>query len=250
VSAPAPGPRAAVQGPTAGAPETAAVRSMFDRIAPSYDLLNRLLSAGIDARWRRAAIRDLGLTPGGAVLDLCTGTADLLIEQLGRDRTSRGVGLDLSEQMLRRGRDKLERRGCEARAALLSADAVRLPFGADQFDGALVAFGIRNVGRPSEALYEVLRVLRPGARLVVLEFAMPAQPLAAVYKLYFRHVLPRVGGLVSGDRAAYEYLPRSVERFATAGELRALLDECGFVRLRQRRLSGGIAYLTSGERSA
>ena len=250
MSAPTRGPSAGVLGPTAGAPETAAVRSMFDRIAPSYDLLNRVLSVGIDARWRRAAIRDLGLTPGGTVLDLCTGTADLLVEQLGRDRTSRGIGLDLSVEMLRRGRDKLARLGGVAPAALLAGDAVRLPFGADQFDGALVAFGIRNVGRPSEALCEALRVLRRGARLVVLEFAMPRQPLAAVYKLYFRHVLPWVGGLVSGDRAAYEYLPRSVERFATAGELRALLGECGFVRLQQRRLTGGIAYLTSGEKAA
>src|SRR5512140_3760932 len=132
--------------PTPGAPERAAVRSMFDRIAPRYDLLNRLLSAGIDVRWRRRAVDALAREPGARVLDLCTGTADLLLEFLRRDARNRGLGLDLSREMLARGAAKLRRAGADGRAALCAGDAEGLPFREGAFDGALVAFGIRNVG--------------------------------------------------------------------------------------------------------
>jgi len=186
---------------------------MFDRIAPRYDLLNRLLSAGVDQRWRRACVDFAGLAAPARLLDLCTGTADLLIEALSRDARHGGLGVDLSGEMLRRGASKLLRRGLRVRASLAAADAERLPLAAGRFDAVLVAFGVRNLGDPARALAEARRVLRPGGRLVVLEFGLPRGPLGALYRVYFGRILPRVGRLVSGDRAAYRYLPASVAQF-------------------------------------
>jgi demethylmenaquinone methyltransferase/2-methoxy-6-polyprenyl-1,4-benzoquinol methylase len=235
--------------PTPGAPEKAAVRSMFDRIAPRYDLLNRLLSAGIDVRWRRASVDLLGLSGPARVLDLCTGTADVLIEALARDTGRWGLGVDLSTEMLVRGRRKLGRQGLATRGVLCSGDAERLPILGAQFDAAVVAFGIRNVGDIEAAFREVARVLRPGGRFVVLEFSMPAGALGRVYRLYFGRVLPWVGGLVSRDRGAYSYLPASVERFATPSELQSLLERTGFIHVQRRALTGGIAHLYRAEKA-
>lgn len=234
--------------PTPGAPEKAAVQSMFDRIAPRYDLLNRLLSGGTDVRWRRRAVDFL--EPGGSarVLDLATGTADLLIEALGRHPGNRGWGVDLSTRMLAHAAPKLRRQGLAGRCALAAGDAERLPLREGSFDGALIAFGIRNVGDPEQGLRELWRVLRPGGRLVVLEFALPRGLLGRAYRLYFTQVLPRIGGLVSGDRGAYAYLPASVERFASPDELSGLMARAGFVDVTRRRLTAGIAWLHRGSR--
>jgi demethylmenaquinone methyltransferase/2-methoxy-6-polyprenyl-1,4-benzoquinol methylase len=220
---------------------------MFDRIAPRYDLLNRLLSAGVDARWRRRAVDALDPAAGARVLDLCTGTADLLIEALGRTPAGQGVGLDLSPAMLSRGGEKLRRRGLAGRSALLCGDGERLPVASASFDGALVSFGIRNVGRPEVALRELRRVLRPGGRLVVLEFAMPRGVVGAAYRLYFRRVLPFVGGLVSGDPGAYAYLPASVARFPTPESFAELMRQAGFSAVVFVPLTAGIAYVYRGE---
>ncbi len=235
--------------PTAGAPETSAVRAMFDRIAPRYDLLNHLLSAGIDVRWRRAAVAALQAPPGARVLDLCTGTADLLMEALRRDGAARGWGLDFSSEMLTRAAGKLARAGMSPRARLVAGDAQSLPVRDGTFDGALVAFGIRNVPDPARALSEMRRVLRKGGRAVVLEFSMPRGLLGLLYRTYARHVLPRVGGWISGDRGAYAYLPASVERFATPAELGALMQQAGFADVRWRPLTGGVAHLFQGDRA-
>jgi demethylmenaquinone methyltransferase/2-methoxy-6-polyprenyl-1,4-benzoquinol methylase len=235
--------------PTPGAPERAAVRSMFDRIAPRYDLLNRLLSGGTDVRWRRRAVAFLDLAPGARVLDLCTGTADLLLEALRSGGARGGLGVDLSHQMLVRGKQKLAAAGAEG-TAVAGGDAERLPVRDGSFDGALVAFGIRNVGDPLAALREVHRALRPGGRFVVLEFQTPRGPLGAAYQLYFRHVLPRVGGLVSGDRSAYAYLPASVARFPEPEAFAALMQQAGFGDVRHERLTLGIAWLHRGEKRA
>jgi demethylmenaquinone methyltransferase/2-methoxy-6-polyprenyl-1,4-benzoquinol methylase len=234
--------------PTPGAPEKAAVRSMFDRIAPRYDLLNRLLSGGTDVRWRRRAVDLLELPAPARVLDLCTGTADLLIEALRRDPRHSGVGVDLSHGMLSRGAAKLRRGGYAGRAGLVGGDGERLPLRDASCDGALVAFGIRNVGDPVRALCEVVRVLRPGGRLVVLEFSMPRGLLGSAYRFYFRSVLPRLGGLVSGDGSAYSYLPASVARFPAPRDFAALMEESGLRDVTWRLLTGGIASLHRGEK--
>jgi demethylmenaquinone methyltransferase/2-methoxy-6-polyprenyl-1,4-benzoquinol methylase len=223
---------------------------MFDRIAPRYDLLNRLLSAGIDVRWRRLAVEALELRRPSRVLDLCTGTADLLVEVLLRDGGHRGSGVDLSPQMLRRGAKKLERRGLAARSRLVCGDGEALPLASATHDAGLVAFGIRNVGDPAAALRELRRTLRPGAPLVVLEFSMPRGAMGSLYRLYFGRILPFVGGLLSGDRGAYSYLPASVERFPSPREFAALMGRCGFSGVRVTALTGGIAYIYRGEANA
>lgn len=236
--------------PTPGAPEKQAVRSMFDRIAPRYDLLNRLLSAGIDRGWRRAAVEFLDAEAGARILDLCTGTADLLIEAIAGEPARRGTGVDLSLEMLRRGKDKLERQALAPRAALLAGDVERLPLRGALFDGALIAFGIRSVSAPDAALREILRVLKPGGTLVVLEFSMPAGALGVLYRLYSRHVLPRVGAWISGDATAYSYLPASIARFPAPAAFAELLQHAGFAGVRYRPLTFGVAHLHRGEKPA
>jgi demethylmenaquinone methyltransferase / 2-methoxy-6-polyprenyl-1,4-benzoquinol methylase len=242
---PAAPPRSA---PTPGAPEKARVRWMFDRIAPRYDLLNHLLSAGIDTRWRKSAVDFLALEDPGRVLDLATGTGDLLIEALRRDPMRHGLGVDLSSGMLIRGRRKLEQHGLGGRGTLAAGDGERLPLGSNLFAGALIAFGIRNIGDTEAALRELLRVLAPGGRVVVLEFSMPGGALGGAYRFYFERILPRIGGLVSGNRAAYAYLPASVQRFPGGPSFAALMEKAGFGSVAWRPLTAGIAHLYRGEK--
>jgi demethylmenaquinone methyltransferase/2-methoxy-6-polyprenyl-1,4-benzoquinol methylase len=184
------------------------------------------------------------------VLDLCTGTADLLLEALSPEPTRRGTGVDLSPGMLRLGASKLSARGMAARAALAAGDACTLPLADASFDAALAAFGIRNVDDLPRALRELSRVLRPGAPLRILEFTEPRGALGWASRWYLRHVLPRVGGLVSGDRGAYAYLPASVARFPRPPAFAALLVEAGFRGVRWRTLTLGVACLYEGERAA
>lgn len=234
--------------PTPGRPETAAVREMFDRIAPRYDLLNRVLSAGTDVRWRRRAVRALALPRGGRVLDVCSGTADLLLEALRRDGRASGLGVDLSAGMLGRGLAKVRSAGLGARATWAVGDAASLPAPSGSFDGVMVAFGIRNVGDRPRALREMLRILRTGGRVVVLEFSLPEGIFGHIYRFYFDAVLPRIGALVSGERGAYRYLPESVVQFPEPGEFAAMMRDAGFDEVAGEPLTGGIAHLYRGRR--
>ena len=226
------------------------VQAVFEAIAPRYDLLNHLLSFNIDRRWRRRALEALGWrrVPDGRYLDLCAGTLDVGA-QLSRQRGFRGfiVGADFALPMLQAGKGKASRDAL----APVAADALRLPLPDASMDGATVAFGIRNVASLDGALAEVSRVLKPGARFVVLEFTTPRSfAVRHLYQLYFHRVLPWVGGLVSGHRTAYRYLPRSVANFPAEPELAQRMASAGFADVTWQSLSFGIAAVHVGTRRA
>jgi demethylmenaquinone methyltransferase/2-methoxy-6-polyprenyl-1,4-benzoquinol methylase len=227
------------------------IAGMFDAIARRYDVLNHLLSAGIDRRWRNAAVRSLRLTGRERVVDVCTGTADLAIaSRAGQPGAARVVGVDFARAMLRVGRDKLRRRGLADVIHLACADATRLPLPAASAEAATIAFGIRNVEDPAAACRELHRVLVPGGRLAILEFAVPsAGPFRAIYMAYLTSVLPWVGRLVSGHDAAYAYLPASVSSFATPAELQAMLRMAGFDAISAQPLTFGAVMLYTARKS-
>jgi len=218
---------------------------MFDAIAPRYDLLNHLLSAGIDRRWRAAAIRSLQLTGRETLLDICCGTADVALEaRRTRPAAACVVGVDFSGAMLALGLRKVLAAGESGRVTLLRGDAMRLPAADRSVDAATIAFGIRNVQRPEAACAEIARVLRPGGRLAILEFGVPRIPgIKPVYLWYFTHVLPRIGRAISGHGAAYSYLPASVGTFAPPAEFVETLRRAGFSDVRADPLTFGIVYL-------
>ena len=234
-------------GPDKSAPRIA---GMFDAIAGKYDLLNHLLSAGIDRRWRKRAIRSLALTGRERVLDVCTGTGDLAIAaRTASPPAARVVGVDFAGAMLRVGRDKLRRRRLDRGLALVRGDATRLPIAAQSVDAVTIAFGIRNVENTRAACDEMHRVLRSGGRVAILEFAVPTLPgLRAAYLWYFKYILPRIGRAVSRHNAAYEYLPASVSAFASPDELVTILRQSGFVDLAAVPLTFGIVFLYTGRR--
>lgn len=226
-----------------GAGKAAYVRRAFSEIAPRYDLLNHLLSFNIDRAWRRRAVSELRIEqdPSGVYLDLCAGTLDVSVE-LAQSAGFRGsvVSIDFAEPMLRAGKSKVS----EMRVDAVAGDALSLPLKPGSMSGAIVAFGIRNVADLDAGLREVHRVLAPGARFVVLEFSTPRSPLTnAGYQLYFRHVLPAIGGLISGHRTAYRYLPRSVSNFPVMEELARRMRAAGFGEVKWRSLTLGIAAI-------
>lgn len=215
---------------------------MFDRIAGTYDLLNHLLSAGIDILWRRKAIDGLGPEPSWRVLDLATGTGDLGFEVSRRDSHISVVGVDVSIPMLRRGIEKAESR--PGRTTFCCGDAGHLPLSSGRFEGVTIGFGIRNVWDVDAALKEIHRVLRPGGRLAVLEFSRPRLFLLRdLYLFYFKHVLPTVGRVVSGDRRAYQYLYESAMQFPEGRDFCRHLENERFVDLIENRMTFGIATL-------
>lgn len=228
----------------------ARIAGMFDAIAGRYDFLNHVLSAGIDRRWRRKAIASLALTGRERVLDLCTGTADLAIAaRTARPPAARVVGVDFAGAMLRVGRAKLAARGLEGAVALVRGDATRAPLADRSVDAVTIAFGIRNVEDTAAACAEIHRVLAPGGRFAILEFAVPTTPgVRGVYLWYFNHVLPRIGQLLSRHSSAYAYLPASVGAFASPDELVKLLRQAGFRDVNASPLSFGIVYLYTGSR--
>jgi demethylmenaquinone methyltransferase / 2-methoxy-6-polyprenyl-1,4-benzoquinol methylase len=237
----------------ATAPDKSADRiaGMFDAIAPRYDLLNHLLSAGIDRRWRAAAIKSLELAGGETLVDVCCGTGDVALEaRRGSAAAARVVGVDFSGAMLGLGRQKVEIAGESNRIALVRGDATRLPIASRSADAVTIAFGIRNVERPEAACAELVRVLRPAGRLAILEFGVPRIPcIKPLYLWYFTHVLPRVGRAISGHGAAYSYLPASVGTFAPPSEFVGTLRAAGFADVRADPLTFGIVYLYTGRLS-
>jgi len=219
-----------------GAEKVAAVDSMFDTIAPRYDLLNRMLTFGMDIGWRKKTVASLGLEPGSMVLDLACGTGDLC--RVLTDAKLRPVGVDRSAGMLAAARTT---------AALVRGDGMRLPMPDGSVDGVTCGFALRNVLNLAEFFAECARVLRPGGRVALLEVCEPANPvLRAGHSVYFTKVVPLVGGLVS-DRAAYRYLPKSLAYLPPGPEVLALLAD-GFADTERRMLSVGIAQLLTGTR--
>jgi demethylmenaquinone methyltransferase/2-methoxy-6-polyprenyl-1,4-benzoquinol methylase len=226
------------------------IAGMFDAIAPRYDLLNRVLSAGLDRRWRERAVDALGLPPGARVLDLCTGTADLAIATVRRVSGASVVGIDFAGAMLRLGLVKTTELGLNRSIQLVRGDATRIPVGSATCDATTIAFGIRNVSEPERALAEIARILRPHGRLAILEFGQPAIPgIRSLYSAYFRYVLPAIGRLVSKHNSAYSYLPASVGTFPPPQEFAGIIAKQGFSNVRAVPLTFGIVYLYIAEKS-
>lgn len=225
------------------------VRRMFDRIATRYDLLNHLLSAGSDVYWRNTALDVLDPLPGGCILDLCIGTGDLALAAMRRrNAPDRVVGVDLALEMMRIGQDKTRRASASIR--FVCGDAEALPFRQNAFDGAMVAFGVRNLADIPAGLMGVQRALKPQTRLVVLELSRPRIPvIRQIYQVYFRCVLPYIGGFISGDTAAYRYLRTSVMGFPERERFLDLMDAAGFRHTGFKDLSFGIATVYWGEKT-
>ena len=224
---------------------------MFASIARRYDRANQVLSFGLHHRWRRVAVARSGAREGDRILDCATGTGDLALEF--RRVVGRGgdvVGTDFCEEMLAYGPEKAERAGLPVRFEV--ADVLALPYADAAFDVASIAFGIRNVDSPERGIRELARVLRPGGRVVVLEFGQPGGALfGPLYRLYSRQILPRLGGLLTGDRAAYEYLDRTSSRFPAGEAFASLMRATSlFTEVRIHALTGGVAFVYVGEVAA
>jgi len=244
----------------------ARVRDMFGQIAPRYDFLNHLLSLSLDRVWRRRTARrftEILRRPEARAIDVCCGTGDLAfalarerkramqadaVSPSGERSAAPVIGSDFVEPMLGRARDKARAAGY--RAEFAAADALRLPFADDSADLLTSAFGFRNLANYEQGLREFARVLRPGGELGILEFTEPgAGPLAGIFRFYFRRILPLVGGAISGNREAYRYLPGSVAKFPSAGELAALMERCGFCEVRVSSWNFGSVALHTARRA-
>ena len=225
------------------------VREMFDNIAPKYDLLNHTLSMSIDRVWRRRVVGEVRRAKPGRILDVATGTGDLAIAMARRIRDVQVLGVDLSEQMLAVARRTIEARGLDGRIVLDRGDAERLAVADASVDVATVAFGVRNFGDLGAGLRELARTIKPGGKVVILEFSRPRNRVfRALYEFYSYKILPRIGGLVSRDKRAYEYLPASVGEFPAPEEFMAMMARAGFRNCRARSQSFGIAQIYIGER--
>lgn len=221
------------------------VEQMFDNIAPTYDKLNHIMSLNIDRMWRRRVMRIVRRAKAHKIMDVATGTGDLAIAMAKRVDRTQILGVDLSEEMLAVARRKIEKQGLEERIMLEKGDAENLSMVASEsIDAITVAFGVRNFEHIERGLSELYRTLKPGGKLVVLEFSMPKNRLVRwVYSQYAHRLLPRIGGMISKDKQAYTYLPDSVEEFPAPERFSDMLREAGFCRVKARSQSFGIAYI-------
>jgi len=226
------------------------IAEMFDKIAFRYDFLNRFLSGGVDIFWRKRAIRQLrGLPVDAEILDVATGTGDMAVLLARYLPKVRITGVDISEGMLQVGRQKLAKMKLESRITLQPGDSEALPFPDDHFDAITVAFGARNFENLENGLREMRRVLKPGGKLVVLEFSQPRIPVVCqLYRIYMRRIAPRIAGIAASNRDAYQYLNDSVQAFPEGGRLIGILETCGYARTGLRRLSLGICSVYTGEK--
>lgn len=230
-------------------PKKEKIQQMFDGIAADYDRLNHIMSLGIDRSWRRRAIREIVDTDRDLdILDIACGTGDFSIA-IARKMPSGShvIGLDISEGMLAVMREKLKAEGLEERVSVGQGDCEAMGFGDARFDRAAIAFGIRNFEHREKALKEILRVLKPGGKLVILELSVPSNPVIRwFYKLYFTGILPVIGGKVSGDKAAYRYLPASVLQFPGKKEWMETMRTCGYAGVRHKAFTLGICRMYVG----
>ena len=223
------------------------IRSLFDNIAPTYDLANHLLSLGRDFYWRKMAVQEVkGLE--GWILDIATGTGDVAIKIIRQNGHYRKVfGVDFSEPMIKKARQKVFQKGLSRMIALSLGDALFLPFRDNTFSASMIAFGLRNIVKKEQALSEMVRVIKKGGKVIILEFTFPKKGLMRrLYPFYFQRVLPRVGGFISGDRGAYAYLPESVFHFASAENYMEIMRKVGLVDVGSQSLTGGVASIISG----
>lgn len=224
------------------------VRRMFNDIAPRYDFLNHFLSMGIDRIWRKKLVRKLKKCGPHTILDVATGTGDLAIAAL-KTGAEKITGVDISAEMLEVGKKKLIAAKLDDRIELIEGDSEALPFESNTFDACMVAFGVRNFGDLEQGLREMARVIKPGGPVFILEFSKPRNfPFRQLYNFYFNYILPFFGRIVSGNRQAYRYLPDSVLVFPDGADFLEKLKRCGFINVKQHRLSLGIATIYSGDK--
>ena len=227
----------------------AQVSHMFDEIAPRYDFMNRFLSAGIDIGWRRKAIRKFKKDQPQTILDIATGTGDMAIMAAKMLRPKAIVGIDISEKMLEVGRKKIDKQGLATNINLLKGDGETINFNDNSFDGAMVAFGVRNFENLEKGLREIFRVLKPGAQLVVLEFSKPVIPgIKQMYNLYMGILAPRMAKLFNQDKKAYKYLSDSARAFPDRGNFEDILKQLGYSDTEWKQLSLGICCIYSGRK--
>ncbi len=225
------------------------IREMFNNIAPAYDRLNHTLSFNIDRIWRRRVVNHVKRLTPHSILDLATGTGDLAIQMATRIDQSSITAVDLSQGMLEVAKQKVASRNLNQRISLHVGDAEHLDIESGSMDVVTVAFGVRNFGDLNAGLVEIARTIRPGGEVVILEFSTPQNPIfGAIYKFYSRYILPVIGGMISKDRGAYEYLPASVEEFPQPAQFMEIMKRAGFKNCRARSQSLGIAQIYIGEK--